>query len=813
MKYLLNLFFVLVFFVLNYTLEAQDTLVFKEGLVVSKIHFYTRNSLTTDHLAYKLYKGTIETPKEGQTFSTFSEDSVKHTWRTIKADEEGLFKGKEFYGGYLYLTYQSEEEKVALLNIRGNSMVFFNSEPHAGSIYGDQWFDIPVKVKKGTNEIFVRTNYFSVYGLSARLIFTKDPIQLKTDDLTLPDIVLSKDNSELWGAIVITNLTEKTLNNLELKSIINTVSTKTKIPSIPPMTTRKVGFRFNASGINETGQHGCQLELVNNNELIDNEDIILNVVQKTDRYKSTFISNIDGSVQYYAVCPPNKDDANPTSLFLSLHGAGVEAIGQARAYQPKDWGTLVAPTNRRPRGFNWEEWGCKDAFEVLEIAKKEFNPDPERIYLTGHSMGGHGTWFVGATFPDKWAAIAPCAAYPTLMVYGSADGKIPQKGENETLNTLLRASNGSNVIDLVNNFTHEGIYIHHGDSDKVVSVNYARQMRNLLGDFHADFSYYEYPGGSHWFSNQSVDWPPLFDYFKWHTRKPDSVVNNIDFTTANPAVSSSYYWTKVLQQIEPLEYSHINLLRDRSQKTITGNTENISVLGLKLNGFNHGDTVFIIINSQKLNIVVEESTQEVYLSLKDQLSLCDKPGANQKGIIRNGTFKEPFNNRMVFVYGTKGNKDENQWSYSKARFDAETWYYRGNGAVDIVADKDFLPAKYADRGVVLYGNSTTNSAWKKLLSDCPIKVSAGELIIGTEKYKGNDLGIYFTWPRFDSQIASVAVVSGTGLTGMNAANANQYFAAGSGYPDYLIFSADMLINGIDGIKKAGFYTNLWEIAE
>jgi hypothetical protein len=95
------------------------------------------------------------------------------------------------------------------------------------------------------------------------------------------------------------------------------------------------------------------------------------------------------------------------------------------------------------------------------------------------------------------------------------------------------------VIDLAKNYKGLGIYVHHGDSDKVVSVDYARQMREILATFHSDFSYYEYPGGSHWFGNESVDWPPLFDFFKWHVNPPDSAVDVIDFITANPAISST----------------------------------------------------------------------------------------------------------------------------------------------------------------------------------------------------------------------------------------------------------------------------------
>ncbi len=194
-----------------------------------------------------------------------------------------------------------------------------------------------------------------------------------------------------------------------------------------------------------------------NGKSIDRKTIQIESVLKDEKYSETFISSIDGSLQYYAVAPKSGPAENGSALFFSVHGAGVEAISQARAYQSKDWGNLVTPTNRRPRGFNWEDWGRLDALEVLAIAKKEFKPDPQRIYLTGHSMGGHGTWFLGATYPDQWAAIAPCAGYPTLKSYGSADGIIPDSSASETGRTLLRASNQSDVPKLAQNYKQLGI--------------------------------------------------------------------------------------------------------------------------------------------------------------------------------------------------------------------------------------------------------------------------------------------------------------------------------------------------------------------
>ncbi len=149
--------------------------------------------------------------------------------------------------------------------------------------------------------------------------------------------------------------------------------------------------------------------------VIDKATITLQVKKPSETHRETFFSNIDGSLQYFGVNPAQKPDRT-NALVLSLHGAGVEAIGQASAYGSKDWCTLVAPTNRRPYGFDWEDIGRLDALEVLDIAKKEFPHDPESVHLTGHSMGGHGTWSIGTLYPDLFASIAPSAAWISLLV-------------------------------------------------------------------------------------------------------------------------------------------------------------------------------------------------------------------------------------------------------------------------------------------------------------------------------------------------------------------------------------------------------------
>src|SRR6185295_13979105 len=102
-----------------------------------------------------------------------------------------------------------------------------------------------------------------------------------------------------------------------------------------------------------------------NPNIFDEQPLTLSVVSPDATRKITFDSEIDRSVQYYAAVPV-KGPAERTlekrpGLVLSLHGASVEAIGQARAYAAKDDLVIACPTNRRPYGFDWEDWGRADA--------------------------------------------------------------------------------------------------------------------------------------------------------------------------------------------------------------------------------------------------------------------------------------------------------------------------------------------------------------------------------------------------------------------------------------------------------------------
>ncbi|HRV82577.1 MAG TPA: prolyl oligopeptidase family serine peptidase, partial [Planctomycetota bacterium] len=532
----------------------------------------------------------------------------------------------------------------------------------------------------------------------------------------------------------------------------------------------------------------------------------LRVREPEAQHVRTFPSNIDGSVQYYAVTPPPVpvSGGETPAMILSLHGASVEGRRQAEVYGAKDWAFVVAPTNRRPFGFDWEDWGRKDAVEVLALAEQRFGTDPMRTYLTGHSMGGHGTWQIGAHLSNRFAAIAPSAGWKDFWSYAGGAQFDPQ---DAIAQLLSRSVNPSRTGLLAKNYLHSGVYILHGDADETVDVSEARAMRELLGTFHPNFAYYERPGAGHWWGDECVDWPPLIEFLQQNKRPDWDHALQLEFTTVSPAIRSQHGWLRIDRAVRILEPSRLQARLDPAERTLELEGDNLGRFQVDLRGFlepEAGKTQAVLPPGKDLvlrwgrtELAVPYDRLQSPLPLEPEgasgLGLRTEPVAPwYKGPHRMGPFKEGFDHRMIFVYGTVGSPEENAWSLAKARYDQETWRYRGNGSVPMVRDVDFVPASYADRSVVLYGNQQTNSAWGSLLGEGAFQLTREAVSIGDHRVEGPGLGLLLAYPRKDSDTAMVVVIGGTGLPGCRLLEQMPYFVSGVGYPDWTVFDTSFL---------------------
>jgi hypothetical protein len=247
-----SLFLLCLFFSVQ-LVSAQSPYQFERGLVIGNVYHYGREAIYTDDLAWQLYNGQLKSPVAEGDFGP-DKKGASRRWKVSIADGKRQFNNRPFVNGYLYLNYNAEKEQSALLNIKGNSALFFNGVLHTGDPYGLGWMYIPVKLKKGLNEFYVRGQ-----NIVASLSFSPKPVRLNTEDATLPNAVLGKDNTGLLGAVVVMNTTNQVLKNLSLQSLAVGRKSVAVIPDILPMTTRKVIFKVDASGM--TAKDNYQVEL------------------------------------------------------------------------------------------------------------------------------------------------------------------------------------------------------------------------------------------------------------------------------------------------------------------------------------------------------------------------------------------------------------------------------------------------------------------------------------------------------------------------------------------------------------------------
>lgn len=188
-----------------------------------------------------------------------------------------------------------------------------------------------------------------------------------------------------------------------------------------------------------------------------------------EKYHGNDYANIDGDwwrkldrklgtakPYQYLLDLPKDYDADPQKawpLLLFLHGSGergndVNAV--AKHGPPKlvrngqELPFIIVSPQCPPN-----EWWCAETLtELLDEVSAKYRVDPKRVYVTGLSMGGYGTWALAAKQPERFAAIAPVcgAAYPELaariqkipiwVFHGEKDEAVPVKGSTEIVKAL-----------------------------------------------------------------------------------------------------------------------------------------------------------------------------------------------------------------------------------------------------------------------------------------------------------------------------------------------------------------------------------------
>lgn len=211
----------------------------------------------------------------------------------------------------------------------------------------------------------------------------------------------------------------------------------------------------------------------------------------------------------------------PAPLLLALHGTGGTG-----ASEPPMWAAVaeeagmivVAPTEAGPNdGYRYSDREREAALATVRWARRRFNVDENRVFVTGISRGGHLAWDLILRFPDRWAGAAPMIGGPRLQ---------PRGGQNN-LRYLANAA-GVAIQDL------QGV---HDDELLVLNLRLAFERLTELG--HEDAQLHLQEGHGHSFDLSAVDWVEWFG-----TRRRESVPKRV-LRVAADAHERRSHWARI----------------------------------------------------------------------------------------------------------------------------------------------------------------------------------------------------------------------------------------------------------------------------
>ncbi len=521
-----------------------------------------------DLVSPALIAGTFVPPKDG-------EQAYGLTWKATKVDDKGAFGpfGNQSNTAWLVVVPAVGSTTRVVSRVDNVWRAWAGKKRFPGDLYGHGKARVPIRLDPGV--VFAARVRG---GRKVRLAMeeTERMLILNHRDMTPPHLRVGHDDSD-WLGVPLLNLGDESAVEVRARVMEDDRWKGSQVvwPAAAPLATTHIGFRLvpKAAWTEEDKDVEVTLRLeVEGMKSAYEQTVKLPLTAADKPYRQTFRSPVDRSIQYYGVHPPkNYNPKTSYALALSLHGAGVQAIGQAKSYGAKDWLYLVAPTNRRPFGFDWEEWGHLNGLAALDDAIARFGIDTTRVYVTGHSMGGHGTWQFGVHHAGRFAVIGPSAGWDSFYTYG---------GSGKPSGPFARARAHSDTSSFIQNVADRGVYVIHGTADNNVPWSEGLKMHGKAAGVAKDVHKHWEKGAGHWWNGDKaegadcVDWPPLFDLMK--NRQLDPVELSFRFQSPGPWYTDRYSFARIRSAESPLQDCVVQSIFDGA--TVKVSTKNVRTL-------------------------------------------------------------------------------------------------------------------------------------------------------------------------------------------------------------------------------------------
>ena len=239
--------------------------------------------------------------------------------------------------------------------------------------------------------------------------------------------------------------------------------------------------------------------------------------------------------RYRVLLPPHYTKLRKWPVILFLHGSGERGDDNVRqltvglppllARHPRRYPAIVVAPQCRP-DHEWYGEMEAQALAALDASIREFRGDPNRVILTGNSMGGAGVWYF-ARNPQRWAAIVPVCG----EVVRKVDDPWPLDPPADIAD-LLHSTDP--FAALARRIGEVPVWAFHGAEDPVISADQSRMMIGALKAAGSDALYTEYSGVGHDSWDRAYDDPTLPKWMLKQTRRAVTGVRRGGPTPGDP---------------------------------------------------------------------------------------------------------------------------------------------------------------------------------------------------------------------------------------------------------------------------------------
>jgi len=482
----------------------------------------------------------------------------------------------------------------------------------------------------------------------------------------------------------------------------------------------------------------------------------------------SYVDDTDGSTQYCrAYLPLHYSSATRWPLEIFLHGFNPANPVYVKWWTADGRHNDIADRHDviyiEPHGRGNTQYmgiGEQDVLRCLGEAKRLLSVDDDRVYLTGGSMGGAGVWYIGSRHPELFAAISP--------TYGGWDVRVTDSANynpNATTLTERFYQEVQSTFGMAESLLNMPIYIHHGDSDRTVTVEGSRHVARMLQRWGYEVRYREHPGRGH---EELDNGDEVADWFLTHRRVNAPLHVRVRSTDLDGAAA---YWVRVTGLVTPIAVTRVDAQVIQPGE-VRLDTENVISVTLSLPRE---------LAPNPLRVVWNGEEHRVPVAADGTVSLAKDTSAKRPGLA--GGLSSFIATPFALVVGTSSSDPlMNQRCREKADAFVGMWQWWQHQPPRVFTDRQLSAEDEKRYSLLLIGGPDTNRVTRRMQSHLPLAVSSHSITIDGAKFPASDAVVQMIYPSPAAHDRYVLVVAANSAAGMYFWNPSGLWNQPYGYP-------------------------------